>query len=359
MSGRAVDAQLNGNVLIGHRAIGKGHPVFIIAEIGVNHNGDLRIARKLIDAAASSGADCVKFQTFRTGEFLADRSLVYEYKAGGRSVRENMFDMFRRLELPLGWHKPLFDHCRRKKIVPLTSVADRQSADAVRRIGVPALKLSSEDLINLPLIEYAAGTGLPLILSTGMADEEEIDDALAILRARRCRDAIFLHCVSVYPAPEEEVNLLRMKTLAARTRAIVGYSDHAPGITAALGAVALGAKVIEKHFTLDRNMRGPDHFLSSDPAEFAMLVRQIRALEKMMGSPALRPSATEVKMRRMFRRSIVAGKNLKKGHILTMSDMCLKRPGTGLRPRDLAMLTGKRLLKDVKADRQITLRMVR
>ncbi len=354
-----VYSKLSNKVVLGNKKIGFGEPVFIIAEIGNNHNSDIRLAKKLIDKAAACGVDCVKFQTFRAEEFMADRSMVYEYSSGGKRVRENMFDMFKRLELPIAWHKQLFDYCCKRKILPLTSVADSESAEVVDRLGVAAFKLSSEDLINLPLVEYVAKKRKPIILSTGMADEQEIDDALKILRKHNCRDVIFLHCVAVYPTPEEEANLLRMKSLSEKTGGIVGYSDHTLGITAAIGAVALGAKVIEKHFTLDRNMSGPDHYLSSDPAELLKLVKAVRVVEKMMGSESIKPSVTESMNRLQFRRSIVAKRNLTKGHILTKSDLTLMRPGTGLRARDMGKLIGRKLSRDALANQQLTYRSLR
>jgi N-acetylneuraminate synthase/N,N'-diacetyllegionaminate synthase len=352
-------SKLNNKVILERRRVGPGEPVFIIAEVGINHNSSIRLAKRLIDKAVSCGVDCVKFQTFRTEEFMADRSMVYEYSSRGRRVRENMFSMFKRLELPIAWHRELFTYCRKKKIIPLTSVADPESAEAVNRLGVAAFKLSSEDLINLPLVEYVAKKRKPLIISTGMADEEEIEDVLKILYKYNCQNVIFLHCVSVYPTPVEEANLLRMRALAEKVKGVVGYSDHTLGVTAAIGAVALGASVIEKHFTLDRRMPGPDHSLSSDPEELLRLVRAIREIEKMLGSQDIKPSATECKTRLQFRRSIVAKENLPKGHLLNKQDLALKRPGTGLKAREMQKLIGKRLTKDISENKQITYKSIR
>lgn len=342
---------------IGSRPIGDGAAVFIIAEIGVNHNGNPALARRMIDAAAAAGADCVKFQTFRAEEFMADRTMMYSYRSRGRTVTENMFDMFKRLELPLKAYRALFAHARRRGVVPMTSVADAESLALARAAGAPALKLSSEDLINLPLVELAARSGMPLIFSTGMADAEEVGDALKILRRRRARKAAFLHCVSAYPTPDAEANLARIAGLKELTGAPVGYSDHTEGVEACVAAVALGACILEKHFTLDPNLPGPDQALSSGPAEFTRLVAAVRRVERMRGSAAVEPADIERRVsRREFRRSLVAARDLPAGHRLRRGDLLLKRPGTGLRARDAGLLVGKILRRGVKTDRPVRVR---
>lgn len=341
---------LDGTFEIEGRAIGDGKPVFVIAEIGVNHNGDLALAKECVRSAASCGVDAVKFQTFRAEEFMADRELVYTYESGGGIVQEKMFDMFKRLELPAAWHEELFVYARAAGVVPLTSVADAASADMVAGIGAGALKLSSEDFINLPLMEHAARSGIPLLLSTGMADEEEVDDVLAILGAARCHQACFLHCVSVYPTRDEEVGLRRMRAIKEKVCGPVGYSDHSLGIEACVGAVALGACVLEKHFTLDRALPGPDHALSSDPAEMRRLVEAVRRTERMLGDGRIAPSVSERETRSQFRRSVVAARALKRGHVIGRDDLQLKRPGTGLRAREMPMLLGGVLRRDIGED---------
>lgn len=339
---------------IGRRLVGEGAPVFIIAEIGVNHNGDPALARRMIDAAAKAGADCVKFQTFRAEEFMADRKMTYEYRSRGRLVRENMFDMFKRLELPLKAYRALFAHARRRGVVPMTSVADSESLALARAAGAPALKLSSEDLINLPLVDLAARSRMPLILSTGMADAGEVRDALKILRRRGARETMFLHCVSAYPTPDSEANLARIAGLRALTGATVGYSDHTEGVEACVAAVALGASALEKHFTLDPRMPGPDQSLSSGPAEFARLVAAVRRVELMRGSASVEPAPIERRFsRREFRRSLVAARDLPKGLRLRRADLTLKRPGLGLRARDAGLLLGRVLRRAIAADRTV------
>jgi len=337
-----------------NKRIGSGYPVFVMAEIGINHNGDINIAKKMIEVAALAGVDSVKFQTFRAEEFMADKTMVYEYECGGEKVQENMFEMFKRLEMPIAWHEELFDYAEEKGLIPLTSVGDTRSLDLVDQLAAPAFKLSSEDLINLPLIEYAAKKGKPLIISTGMADREEVEDVMEILSRHRLNEVVFLHAVSVYPTPECEVNLLRMKSLEKIVNGSVGYSDHTMGIEAALGAVTLGACVIEKHFTLDRNMQGPDHSFSADPEELSALVKSIRKTEKLIGEGEFEPSILEKNLRNKFRRSIVASRNLSAGHVLQRDDMALKRPGMGLKGNIISELCGSKLVCDLMKDDLIT-----
>jgi N,N'-diacetyllegionaminate synthase len=346
-------------IQIENHLIGPGHPVFIIAEIGVNHNGDKDLAKRTIEAAAKAGADCVKVQTWRAEEFMADRNLQYEYASGGTVVKEKMYDMFKRLELPLQWHQELFDHARNLGLVPLTSVADPLSTDAALEAGVKALKLASEDLINLPLLEYVATKDVPLIQSTGMADEIEIKDALEIMnRHNALSRTIFLHCVSLYPTQDDEANLLRMQAIHELTGCVSGYSDHTIGPEACVGAVALGACVLEKHFTLDKGLPGPDHAMSADLGELDAIVRSVRRMEAMLGQKTLDIPLREQEILHVFRRSVVAAHSLQKGTMLAVADITLKRPGSGLRPREMSSLIGRALNEDVSADTQITLEML-
>ncbi len=328
------------------RAISRSDPVFVIAEIGVNHNGDLALAKEMVRSAKECGVDCVKFQTFRVEEFMASRGVKYSYLSAGRTVSEDMCDMFARLELPASWHIELFEYARDLGLVPLTSVADPLSVEVAESAGVSAFKISSEDLINIPLLEFVSSRGKPLILSTGMADEQELDDALAILLRHGLEEVILLHCVSVYPTPDEEVRLGRMLALSNKTGAVVGYSDHSMGIVAPIIAVGLGACVIEKHFTLDRNLEGPDHALSSDPDEMSQLVCEIRKAETMRGlaNEIISPSKSELIQRPIVRRSLVAVEDLPKGIRISKNHLCFQRAGAeGLRYRDIDALLDKTL----------------
>lgn len=346
------------HITIEKRKIGVGQKVFVIAEIGVNHNGDKNLAKSLIDAAQGAGADCVKFQTFRTEEFMADKELEYTYTSAGKVVKEKMYDMFKRLELPMEWHEELFAYAREKGVIPMTSVADTLSTDMVEKVGVGGFKLSSEDLINLPLVEHVVKKKKPIIFSTGMANSEEVADVLKILKKYGHKKYIFLHCISVYPTPLSEVNLQKMLAVQEITKSPVGYSDHTVGIEASLAAVAMGATVIEKHFTLDRNMEGPDQLLSSDPDELKLLIRSIRQVEEMRGTGEVGPSVSEKRMMKDFRRSVVAAGDLSKGHVIKRKDLLLKRPGMGLRAREIPLILNKKLKRPVKRDEIITLKHI-
>lgn len=339
---------------VGTRRIGNNQAVFVIAEIGSNHNGDIELAKRMIRAAADSGADCVKFQSFRADEFMADRSLMYEYQEDGMLRRESMYDMFRRLEIPLNRHKELFDCCRERGVIPLTSVADTLCLGAAVEAGAQALKLASEDFINYPLMEVVAQSGLPLLLSTGMADESEIETVMELLQEHNVQNVAFLHCVSLYPTCDNEAHLRRISWLQKKTGAVIGYSDHTQGSEACLVAVALGAHLIERHFTLDCRLPGPDNALSCEPEEFKYMVKNIRRVEQMIGMPdggELTPREREARLQ--FRRSIVAARPLTAGTVLCRQDLALKRPGTGLHPLFLPELIGRRLSRHVDTNEML------
>lgn len=336
---------------IGDRPLRDGMPPYIIAEIGVNHNGDLALAKTTIDAAVGTGADAVKFQTFRAEEFMSDRTFVYEYQSGGERVSESMFEMFKRLELPESWHAELQNYARENGVEFLSSVADPQSADLLASLGAPALKIASEDLINLPLLEHVANLGIPVILSTGMADKMEIDQAMECLASGGSTDILLLHCVSLYPTPYEEANLQRMVSLRERYGVPVGYSDHTVGWEAAMVAASLGAVLVEKHFTLDRSLEGPDHAMSADPGQLAQLVSSVRKAAQLLGCSDLMPSAEEQRtVRQQFRRSVVAAVPIPAHAIVNRDMLCLKRPGKGIPPSDLQNLVGKRTRRPFEID---------
>ncbi|MCB2198756.1 N-acetylneuraminate synthase family protein [bacterium] len=339
--------------VLGSRTLQPGQPPYVVAEIGVNHNGDYDLAVRSIDAAVEAGVDAVKFQTFRAEEFMADPDHMYEYENQGEVVRESMYEMFKRLELPESWHGKLKAYSEEKGVDFLSSAADPLSANLLVRLGVPALKLASEDLINLPLLAHVGSLGQPVIVSTGMGDEHEVEQALETLKLGGCDDILLLHCVSLYPTPDEEVNLQRMIALRDRFGLPVGYSDHSWGIEASLAATALGALFIEKHFTLDRTLPGPDHALSSDPAEMKALVEGVRKVVRQLGATTIQPSPGEAAARRSFRRSIVAKTDLPVGTVLNSTHLHLKRPGTGLPPSRLERLLGKTLLRPLTQNEQL------
>ncbi|ADD67248.1 N-acylneuraminate-9-phosphate synthase [Denitrovibrio acetiphilus DSM 12809] len=325
-----------------------GSPCYVIAEIGVNFNGDMVLAKKTIDAAISAGADAVKFQTFSSDEVVADRDLMYTYtQSDGTTVTESQYEMFKRLELPYEWHIILKKYAESKGADFMTSVADINAVDLVEEIGVSVLKTASENLINIDLLNHMASKRLPVILSTGMASYDEIDNAVSIFKNAGCEELVILHCVSSYPTPFDQCNLNRIKALRDTYGYPVGFSDHTEGWEAPMLAAAAGACMVEKHFTLDKNLPGPDHRFSTDPAEFAKMVQMIRKAETIMGKEGLHYADIEAKGRDEYRRSIVSAHDLKKGTVLTLSDITYKRPGYGMKPYERDRILGKKLNKDI------------
>ena len=332
---------------IGGMRVGPAAECFVAAEIGINHNGDLTLAHRLIDAAAESGVDGVKFQNFHTEDFISDRSLTYEYESGGRRVVESQFDMFKRYELPEEAFRELQDHCRDAGVVFFSTPTGFSSLAALVRLGVPLLKNGSDYLAHLPLIRAMAESGIPTVLSTGMATIDEIAAAVGTFRSGGGTELVLLHCTSSYPAPIEDVNLRAIPALADRFDCLVGFSDHTEGILAAVGAVALGACFIEKHFTLDRKLPGPDHHFSSDPIELAALVAAVRSTRSARGEGHIGPAPSELLGRRDFRVSCVAARSLPAGHALAPQDIIIRRPGTGIPPGEIDKLLGRALTRAV------------
>jgi N,N'-diacetyllegionaminate synthase len=338
-----------GVITIDGKQIGPGHACFIIAEVGVNHNGDPEIARQMIDAAAEAGVDCVKFQTFSAEEFCNSAEDIYEYVSQGEVVRESMLEMFRRLELRRDEFARLFDYARKRGLVPLSTPADCPAVDLLEGIGAGAFKVGSDDLVHTPFLRYVAGKGKPIIISTGMADAADIDRAVAAVTSTGNRQLAILHCVSLYPTPPEQVNLRRMTALEQRYPFPVGFSDHSFGITAAVGAVSLGARIVEKHFTLDRDMPGPDHRFSADPVELQALVRTIRDVEQSLGDGSLALSPDERRMAELCHRSIIAARDIAAGETLSDADVGFKRPGAGLMPYQIDLVLGRRARRAIPA----------
>lgn len=338
--------------------------VFVIAEAGVNHNGSLALALQLIDAAHAAGADAVKFQTFRAEDVVTPlaRTAAYQQVNTGAS---NQFDMIKALELGDDEHRKLASHARRIGIEFFSTPFSADAVDLLVSLQVARIKLPSGEITNKPLLEKAAATGLPLLMSTGMATLEEVRTAVAWVQARWQAQGHFnrpgvaqpqhgaplalLHCTSAYPAPADSLNLRAITTLAEALGLPVGYSDHSEGIEAAIAAVALGATVIEKHLTLDKALPGPDHRASADPLEFAVLVKAIRQVESMLGDGIKRPQPIESDTREVARRSVVSLHEMSAGHVLSGSDLALRRPGTGIAPDQLDALPGRRLAEAVPA----------
>ena len=345
-------------VMIGQRAVGEHEPCFIIAEAGVNHNGDVCLAQRLADAAAEAGADAVKFQTFKTERLVTPAAAKAVYQRQTTAPEESQHAMLKRLELNAGAHAALAAHCRARGILFLSTPFDEESADLLADLPVPAFKIGSGDLTNQPLLRHVARKGKPIILSTGMASLAEVRAAVAALGDAGNRELILLHCVSNYPADPTTVNLRAMQTLAAGFGVPVGFSDHTPGQTVAVAAAALGACVIEKHLTLDRAMAGPDHRASLEPPELAALIRAVRTVETALGDGQKRPVATEAEVAAAARRSIVAARAIAAGTRLGTADLAVKRPGTGLPPDMLPGVLGRRARVDIPDGTLLQLEML-
>lgn len=331
--------------------------VFVIAEAGVNHNGSPAIARRLVDAAVRAGADAVKFQTFKAEEMVLKEAPKAEYQKKRAVEEESHFDMLKKLELDTRAHKELIKYCRKKKIIFISSPFDTGSIDLLTSLGLEIFKIPSGEITNLPYLRKIGELRKKIILSTGMADLEEIKNALNILIASGTskEDITILHCNTEYPTAMEDVNLSAMLTIRDTFRVNVGYSDHTLGIEVPIAAVALGADVIEKHFTLDRNMKGPDHRASLEPDELKAMIKAIRNVEKAFGDGIKKASPSELKNRSIARKSIVAAREVKKGEVFTEGNISIKRPGTGISPMKWDRILGKMAKKDFEQNEMIEL----
>lgn len=324
--------------------------VYIIAEAGVNHNGQEEMAIRLVDAAAAARADAVKFQTFRAERLVHANARTAAYQQANTGESSQMA-MLRQLELSFDTHRRLAEHCRRAGIEFLSTPFDEGSADELIQLGMKRLKVASGELTNLPFLRHLVRARLPMIISTGMATLEEVAESMQAVtdEYRRCGEGrsaaelvTLLHCTSNYPTAPDSVNLRAMQTLRERFGVAVGYSDHTEGILAATSAVAAGACLIEKHITLDRSLPGPDHRASIEPNELAEMIRQIRLVEQMLGSGEKNPVEAELAVRSLVRRSIVARRPVAAGTVIQADDLELLRPGTGIGPQDLPRVVGCR-----------------
>ena len=339
---------------IGGRRIGDGEPVFVIAEAGVNHNGDVELARALIDAAAAASADAVKFQTFSADRLVTAQAPKAQYQNRTTDPAESQLAMLKRLELSAEAHRDLIDHAAARGILFLSTPFDSGSADMLDALNLEIFKLGSGELTDLPLLTHVARKGRPMILSTGMSALDEVEQAVAAVRAAADVPLAVLHCVSNYPADTRDCNLRAMDAMRAAFGVPVGYSDHTRGNVASLAAVARGACIIEKHLTLDRSMPGPDHEASSDPQEFAELVRAIRETEAALGDGIKRPRESELSTRAVARKSVVALVDIPKGQPVTREMLGVRRPGTGIPPADLERLVGRAHRVDIAAGSLLT-----
>lgn len=329
--------------------------VFIIAEAGINHNGDLILAKKMIDVACETGVDAIKFQTFKADKVVSRFAPKAEYQKETTSKDESQLEMVKKLELDKKEHEELIAYCKKREIIFISSPFDIESIEFLDSMGLEILKIPSGEITNLPYLRKIGCLGKRIILSTGMADLGEIEDALEVLTSIGTRkgDITILHCNTEYPTPMEDVNLLAMITIRDAFKVSVGYSDHTRGIEIPIAAAVMGASVIEKHFTLDRTMEGPDHKSSIEPQELISMVKAIRNIESALGDGIKKPSKSELKNKPIARKSIVAAKNIKSGEVFSKDNITTKRPGTGISPMLLDNVLGNKAKKDFVPDEMI------
>ena len=327
--------------------------VFIIAEAGVNHNGSIETAKRLVDVAALAGADAVKFQTFKAENLVCKNAKKAAYQMETTDSSESHFDMLKKLELSPEMHQDLIEYCKIKNIMFLSTPFDIDSLKYLIQCSMATIKIPSGEITNYPLLREIGHTGKPVILSSGMSKLEEVKAAVNVLRENGSQDVTVLHCNTEYPTPYSDVNLRAMLTLKENLGVAVGYSDHTRGIEVSVAAVALGATVIEKHFTLDKSMEGPDHKASLAPNELCEMVRQIRNIEVALGDGIKEPSSSEKRNIDIVRKSIVAKKDIRQGDMFAEDNLITKRPGTGISPMQWNEVIGQRAIRDFKADELI------
>lgn len=329
--------------------------VFVIAEAGVNHNGNIEIAKKMVDEAVQTGADAIKFQTFKAERLVCKNAKKAEYQLETTNKTETQHDMLKKLELPKEMHMELKEYCDKKKIMFLSTPFDIESARMLADMEMPVIKIPSGEITNLPYLRAIAVMVKRIILSTGMSNINEVQAAVNVLKKGGVKDITVLHCNTQYPTPMEDVNLMAMVEMREKLNIPVGYSDHTLGIEVPMAAVALGATVIEKHFTLDRTMEGPDHKASLEPHELKKMIDGIRNIEKALGNKEKKVSQSEKSNLEIVRKSIVAAKAIKKGELFTEENLTTKRPGTGISPMKWDEVIGKVADRNYEVDEMIYL----
>ena len=329
--------------------------VMIIAEAGVNHNGDISLAKKLVDVAVEAKADIVKFQTFKAENIVTDEAPKATYQKETTDSNESQYRMLKKLELNVEEHKALIAYCKEKDILFLSTPFDLESIDLLNDLGIEMFKIPSGELTNLPYLEKIGAKRKRAILSTGMSTIDEVEEAIRILNNQGTTDITLLHCTTQYPTPMEDVNLKAMFTMKERFGLEVGYSDHTEGIEVPIAAVAMGATVIEKHFTLDKNMEGPDHRASLEPNELIKMVQAIRNIEKALGNGEKVPSKCELQNKEIVRKSIVAKVSIQEGELFSEDNLTVKRPGSGISPMRWHEVLGRRATKNYVKDEMIIL----
>ena len=343
-------------IKIGNFIIGQKKEPFIIGEAGINHNGEIKKAFEMIELGKKSGLNAIKFQTFNVDEFIANDSLTHTYFSQGKKITESQYDMFKRCEFSKEEWYQIKEKCDKEEILFLSTPENRTDLDLLLQIGIPAIKVGSDELINIPLLKEFAKTKLPIILSTGMCTLDEVAKSLNAIGALDDYPTILLVTTSEYPTPNESVNLLKFQTLAKNFPSIpLGFSDHTQGVLASSLACAMGASVFEKHFTLNHNMPGPDHWFSADPNELIQWVKSIRTSYIMMGSEEVKPTKSEEVLKITARRSIFAISEIKEGDEFSMKNIGLRRPGNGLTPEYFEMVLGRKSTKYFKKGELIQL----
>ncbi len=341
---------MNKTIYINKRPIGFGHPVYVIAEAGVNHNGRLDLALELVRQAKSTGADCVKFQTFKAAQIVTPEAPKANYQLQVTDPGESQFDMLKKLELQTEDWQKIMALCAELEIQFLSTPYNKEDADLLADLGVDAYKIASGQLVETPFLDYVARKGKPMIISSGMATLAEVYEGVQAIRNAGNEDIILLQCTTNYPSSLEDANVQAMVSMAKAMDVTIGYSDHVPNNYACYAAVALGASLVEKHFTLDCTMEGPDHSSSLDVGGFSELVHGIRSVEASLGSPLKKPTAAEVANTQGMRRSLIALQPLTAGTIIEEKHLGYKRPATGIPPRMLWDVVGKAVRRDIPAD---------
>ena len=343
-------------IKIGNFTVGQKEEPFIMGEAGINHNGEIKKAFEMIELGKKSGLNAIKFQTFNADEFIADTSLTHTYFSQGEKITESQYDMFKKCEFSNEeWYK-IKEKCDNEEILFLSTPENRTDLDLLLQIGIPAIKVGSDELVNIPLLKEFAKTNLPLILSSGMCSLNEITKSLNAIDAIGGYPTILLITTSEYPTPNESVNLLKFQTLAKNFPNIpLGISDHTQGVLASSLACAMGACIFEKHFTLSHNMPGPDHWFSADPNELIQWIKSIRTSHIMMGSEEIKPTKSEEMLKLTARRSVFAISDIKEGDVFSMKNIGLRRPGNGLPPEYFEIILGKKSTKYFKKGELIEL----
>lgn len=337
------------------KKIGKKCDPFIIAEAGINHNGDIELAKKMILAAKECGVDAVKFQTFHAEEFIQDETITYTYQSQGREVTESMLEMFHRNEFSESEWIEIKNYCDEQKIIFLSTPQNVSDLYLLLKLGIEAVKVGSDDFVNIPLIRKYSKEKLPLLLSCGMATDNEIKKTLETVREINSEPIVLLLCTSEYPTPSENVNILKLKTMKKKYKdVILGFSDHTQGTEAAVMAIALGARVFEKHFTLSHDLPGPDHWFSEEPTGLAAWTGAIRRAYQMLGDGSLIPTEAEKEMRQLAHRSITAIVDIQAGEIFSEAKIDMRRPGTGIPASEWDLVIGKKAVRNIKAGEQLS-----